>query len=425
MLAAALLACACGAPEEPHLDYRRGLNAIGDRRFDLARDYFALDLESRPEHVEGWRQAARAWSSGPLQSASRAIECWRQVLELDPGDPEAALGVARGLNVLGEWDEALELLEGAPPAEAATRLRAAILLRTDPEAALGLLEEALAEAGATSGLHGLAARACESLGDDDCTLGHAQAAILADPLDERSYYLLSRVWSRRGDAERSMEAQEIHRGLRAAAAGEGPSGPTPVERLRALRGIEPRIAVTAPAYRLHRLRLLAEAGFLDEAASELSLALADDLELDPFEAASLAERVGDRVLAVRLLEKIAFAGSPTEAREARYRLARIHRFSGQLEPAVTLLEEALADEPFEARTHCLLGDVRVAQGRPTEGAALLERSLELAPWRIDCRLALAEVLRLAGAGDELAALLAAAPEPAPALTEYARRHGLS
>ncbi|MEZ5330999.1 MAG: hypothetical protein R2991_02865 [Thermoanaerobaculia bacterium] len=81
------------------------------------------------------------------------------------------------------------------------------------------------------------------------------------------------------------------------------------------------------------------------------------------------------------------------------------------ERAIALLEDALADDPQVGRQRCLLGTLQAERGLAKAAEENLERGVRLSPWRVECRLALAELWERGGRREDVAALLADAPEP--------------
>jgi thioredoxin-like negative regulator of GroEL len=413
-----------GCERQPvDLAYQRGLNAVADGRFDLARGYFAEHLVARPDDLAARRQLGRAWMSGPLQSPSQARAVWEAVLEEYPDDAEARRGLADALYLLGDAQGALSQLEGVAVGAEVDALRAKILLQSDPSAALDFARQRLAQGG-ESGLALVAAQASELLGESDAALADARAAVLAEPLSATAHYLLSRSLLRAGDEPGARQEAELHRQLLALAMDPRGASAVPLERLRAVERLMEAFDPVPAALRRLRLETMIAAGLRADARSALAAMLADqESGASASQLADWAERLGDLEAARGLLttaqEEASDAG---ERNQIRHRLARILR---RLDPAAAedLLRRALAEDPGIAPHHCMLAEMLAERRENEAAAASFARALELAPWRDDCRLGWASLYQARGERREVERILAAAPEPSPLLRRFRQEHG--
>jgi predicted Zn-dependent protease len=441
-LAALLAACAPGA--DPDLDFHRGLNALDDGRYDWARVCFARDLERHPERAASWRLAATAWTAGANGSLSRALASYRGYLRRVPGDRQVRLRAARLLLQLGDRQEAAAQAAQLGDGPEVQLLRAELALDDDPARARQALAAGLAEAPDDARLHVLAARLEERSGAPQQALAEAERAVELAPLDFRSYYLLGRLWRALGDESRAAEALAVQQLAARFAVDGSQRPPSTLEALRLLDELAPKVASTAPSFRLARLRLLAAAGRRQEAAAEADAlaALGPPAGADGLELARLAEQAGADALARRLYSALAAATpagdaptgeTPTDqtradddavARGAVFGLARLAWKEADRAGCRRLLAAGLARWPYAARFHQLLASLELAEDRREEAAAELGRTLELAPWRDAARTDLADLYLAQDRRRAAVELLAAAPEESPALTRYRRRHGL-
>ncbi len=431
-LAAAALV-SCGPRDDADLAFHRGVNALVENRSELARAHFAADLERHPERAETWRLAGHAWMSGRLRSPTRGIEHWRRYLELEPGDNEAALGITQALFLFGEWQEAEAWCQRLDASPRSQLVRARVFLEADTEQAEQAIRGALAAAAADPRFHATAAQVYQQLGDPERALIHARRAVELDPLDLKSTYLLARLTQRRGDAEEAAGLLATHQLLvQLTGAGSVPE-PAPAEALRLLRQLEPRVGGEAVSLRREKLRRLVENGQHGEARAVLTgLAGSADLPAAAhLELVGLAEKLGDLAAARELLENVLSDEAAEEEwvaggrrREALYGLAVLAYKDGDRPRARQLVADARERFPHAARFHHLLGRLELADGRNEEAVRRFERALELGPWKSDCRIDLANLWLSEGRTDDVAALLAAAPEADPAIEAYRRRHGL-
>ena len=303
------------------------------------------------------------------------------------------------------------MLEGVAGAEA-IRLRGEALVGLFPERARAYLESVTSEAPADHQLASLLARACEQVSDAECVRSSAERAVRLNPLDLPSRYLLQRYWSRVGDPAEAARHAEIHR-LALVLAVRDSASSTPIELVRAYKQLEQRLDLRDERSRVVAIELYLAAGMRREAEQLLSelLAEAPPPSISPLRLSGYAERSGRIELALELLPRAEEVGMDNSTR--RDVIHREARLRGLREPdlAIELLESSLRRDPHVARHRCLLGDLYLQSDAPEGAATELRRGVDLAPWRSDCRLLLAEVLHSGGRRDEVEELLAGAPRP--------------
>jgi len=420
LLATSLLAPACRPGARPgELEYHRGRNALAEGRYDLARVHFAAAFEADPERADALRLAGVAWLSGTTQSLAPAVESFRRYLELEPDHPEIRQRLARCLFQLGETAEALSWLDGIEGSAPAELLRAEILLATDPEATVAIAAKVPPDDPERYRALALLSEAHSRLGNDGEALDAALESVRRNPLQQATWYRLSRLHLRRGEVDEARRAVAISQTL-AELDEPGRSG---VERLRLLRELEAELDPANPFFAELRARLLLAAGSpeaAEEAMAELSAVAEPSAELRLDHAAFLLGR-GETAAAEALLRDV--LSEDPDHRRARDTLARMLLARGDRVAARELVTASLEAEPHLARHHHLLGRIELAEGRREEARDRFERALELAPWQAEWRLELAELLLDDGERGRVEALLAAAPEPHPALDDFRRRRG--
>jgi len=86
------------------------LTGLGDARKAVGPARLVTEIE--PQNAEAWEALGDAYLHEQLQEHHKAQAAFRKVLELRPGDREAALKLARALSFAKEVEQAIEVLEG-------------------------------------------------------------------------------------------------------------------------------------------------------------------------------------------------------------------------------------------------------------------------------------------------------------------------
>ncbi len=163
--------------------------------------------------------------------------------------------------------------------------------------------------------------------------------------------------------------------------------------------------------------ILREANRYDEARAELTLALQldDKLPLAWAEMGQLSidqKKWTDAVACYTKAAKLA----PDNFND-HLNLAIAYRMSGQNEPAIAELKQAIAINPIESKPPFMLGQLLLESNRPVDAIAPLARSVSLEPTFADAQLALGTALMRSGHGDRAVGPLMAAMQLAPASPE--------
>ncbi len=418
----ALLLLSCGSPagELPDLDLHRGRNALAMARHDWARVYFAADLEPNPDRPESWRGLGLSWIAGAEGSLSKAIDSFERYLELEPGDHDVRLRLARAWFRMGDTERALAALDGLPESAAVHLLAARIHLDRDPEIAASEVAEAIAAAPDELGPHFLAARIYFRLGNHPRAASSATRALEVDPLHAEAHYLLASALRRQGEAERSRRALETYERLQRLRS----PGLAPREELALLRGFQQDPAARSLGFRLRLARLLLETGQLEQATPLLRELAADpgSQAQDLFELAQRVHARG-RVLLARDLYSEVLHQRPGHL-GALAQQAQLAYASGELAEARRLLEIGFSQDRYYAPFHYLRGMIALSERRDDDAGRALRAAVDLAPWLARYRIALADVLLARGDRAAFDRLLAEAPSD-PDVDAYRRRHARS
>ncbi len=416
-----LVGCAEAPPEIPDLALERGRNALDMGRFDWARRYFQQDLDSNPGRPESLRGLGLGWVSGFEGSLTKGIEAFSAYLEQLPDDEEVRLSLARSWLRLSQPERVLEVLTDAGDSAAARELRAQALQDSDPQAAEAQATAALDLEPDSFSLLLLAARLADDRGDRELALERARAAARADPTRPDVFYLLARIRRGLGDEDGARRDLDIYQQLRRLPARNRPSKLSPYEELQALRALASRLDASAPPLRRRLARLMLITG--DPDAKDAIGELEEDPRVDAvatLELAAEAHSRGRGALARGLYQRT--LELDPRVKSARSQLARLEHETGNRELARQLLAEGLETDPYYAPYHFVSGLIALSEESEPGVPKGFETALELMPWHVPYRLALADVYLAAGRRDDLERVLEEAPAEDPAIAQYRRRH---
>ncbi len=416
-----LAGCAGAPPAIPDLALERGRNALDMGRYDWARRYFQQDLESNPGRPESLRGLGLGWVSGFEGSLTRGIEAFSSYLEQLPDDTEVRLSLARSWLRLSQPERVLEVLADAGDSAAACELRAQALQDADPQEAERQAALALELEPETYSVLLLAARLADDRDDTELALERAQAAARIDPTRPDIFYLLARIRRSLGDEDGARRDLDTYQQLRRLPARNRPSKLSPYEELQALRDLAPRLEATARPLRQRLARLMLITGDPDTKAAISELKndrRADGLTL--LELAGEAHSRG-RVALARDLYQRTLELDP-RIKSARSQLARLEHETGDRDLARQLLAEGLETDPYYAPYHFVSGLIALSEESEPGVPEGFETALELMPWHVPYRLAMADVYLAAGQREDLRRVLEEAPAEDPAIAQYRRRH---
>lgn len=341
----------------------------GDREIVLLRWIAQSSPQSRrPALVELGRIFL---SQGEFAKAAREFE---RVLGDDSRDSEAALGLARAFQGLGDYEQGIALLEkllGSPSLAPGVRrpsrriLADLYLLAERDVEAIELLRRAVDEAPDAAlymqlgGAYWDAGRTEESL----ATLDEALARFPEDAelRDERAS--LRSIWADTLAAEgRWGEAAGIFEEI-----GEDAAVSADI-RAQALLGSARIVSVLGPESIVdlpRAVRLLEQATELDPA----------NVEVLRYLGLTQMEQARYQLAAKTLQRAIEIAPSASLYRD----LAQVHRYAGDLERARAVLEQSRELGPLEFESYIELGLIHQTAGAHREALAAFDRALEIEP----------------------------------------------
>jgi tetratricopeptide (TPR) repeat protein len=418
-----VLASACSGPADaPDLDRARGINAVAQGRYDLARQYFMADVDAHPGRVESIRDAAVAWTQGYQRSRAEARRLFAAYLERRPDDVDARQRLIAELLAVSDLEAARTAAEDLDDSPRSCVLRARVLETLEPEAAELWVRRALEASGSRAAAWAVGARLAEARGDLELARERAELAVRSDVFDYSSAYLLTRVASGLGDERTAEWALEVHRlGSTLLADGTRPQ-PDPADEVRLLEELGALTETPSQGFRLRKVQALLRVGRVLE-AEPIARELAADPELsltDLLGMATAADGAGARTLSRSLFEE-AFARDP-EAPGAVASLALLAWQAGETERARDLIDGGLRSRPHFARYHYLRGLVVRTAGDPNTAVEAFRDAVRLAPWEWRWRADLALTLQATGRTAEARAEVAAAPERPPGWTAWLEEH---
>lgn len=414
-----LLACRPPTAAPTDLELKRARNAEAEGRFDWARLHYRADREQHPERLESLRGEGLAWLSGYQQSWSEGTGLLAQALARE-NDALLRRRLVATLVQLGDIEAATKAAQGLEMDAEGLVLLARLERGRDLEVARKRVDEALALDSKVQGGAALAAELADEAGAVDQAELQATRALALDPLDAGSLYLRARQLRAKGDAEaarRLLARLEKVRQIRH----DGTAPPLPpTEALPIFAALAAELDHLPKSFRLTWIEALLVAGEAEKALAQID-ALLTQADLDARELAKLATQLhgAGRVARARQLFEAVLKQAPDEAGAAAS-LAQIDLEQGRLSEARRRLETELAKRPDFARLHLLLGRLYRAEDRAEEARQSFEKALELAPFMASWRVELADLLLILGQEDEVAKLLAAAPESTPELDRLRR-----
>ena len=316
-----------------------------------------------------FRAAVAAQQRGELE---RAVEIYRQALDIDPRLAEAHANLGVVLARLGRYEQAVRAYEQAlsvdPQLNAA---RVNLGLAHYRAGALAAAAEAFAAAYAAEPallqVRQLLGLVLAEIGKDEEALPHLEASLKAAPQEPAVLFALGRVYARRGDARAEALAEQL-RGV--------PEGRALWHQLRGL--------------------LLQQENRHDQAlaAFEAAAALNDALpQLDVNMGVSRLAR-GDHAGARQAFEN-ALKRSGRDGAAHAY-LAWLDEQDERLVDAQQHAERAVAIETDLAEAQGLLGRILLKQGQTAGAVDHLERAVAAAPQNASWRFLLAQAYQRSG-----------------------------
>jgi protein O-GlcNAc transferase len=317
----------------------------------------------------------------------RAMSEWQLAIAMDPADPRPYFALAARWEEVGQFDQAVDVLEHLALSRPATphlecRMAQLLFLADRPERAFERATRAAAAEPRCAIAHAIHGMTLEDIGDREAALAELEAAHTLDPRDERITLTLAQVLGRAGRKEEaarwvdetlaanpnSPEAHFMRGWLEARAPGRGAAAETALRRALSLAPDHPRALAELGDLLARRGRFREARGLLERARAQRpdDPAIARDLAL-------VYRRPGEAARAVAL-EREAAAREQFETRwraarrrqrahprdaAANLELARLERQRGDAPEALERVRAVLRDDPNNANAlqlmHELLG----------------------------------------------------------------------
>lgn len=202
-----LTACTRSEGENPAVFRAMAESAAVLGRPDWQRKYLLSALAVDPQRADDWVRVGDASMAGFEGSVNQAIEAYRKCLALDPDHRDARLKLAKALNLQGDSDRSLMVLNAAEPAADVLAMKAESLYKIDPEGAWPLVVKAIETSPESEKPYLLAAKIAQANGDWRAMAEMALAARRLFPFDPPSAYLSVVAYSRLGDKEAQKQAE--------------------------------------------------------------------------------------------------------------------------------------------------------------------------------------------------------------------------
>ncbi|MBZ0112532.1 MAG: hypothetical protein K8J08_08735 [Thermoanaerobaculia bacterium] len=422
------------SPSEVSPELSRGLNALDEQRFELARWHLERYLEINPTSDTARLEAARAWSSGPFQSTTHADDHRRNYLSRHPEAVTVRLDRATSFLGLGRNDEAFREVKGLPSSPEVLIIQALALEKSDAKAALARVELLLDESPDNASGLALGAR-LNQVSDPERALHQAERAIARNPFDQVSTYIVARLRRAAGDTEGAQTAFAVHQELSDLEGTGSKPEPAPAEALEILERLATTIPTNSINYQLRLAELLVINGQPARARAILSSLPLHELSASrQLLVGRLAGTIGEVSLSKAALEAVLERSLPATLSErldlerlqraAYAQSARIALSDLDSPAAMRVLDQGLEMAPFSSPLLALRAELKLQSGHAEEAEDTFRRLMEVAPWRDVDRLKLADLLIGSGRFNEVGALLDQAPEASSALDQYRLEHSL-
>jgi len=407
MLIPGLLVAGCGSPEEKaKAYYKSGLELIAKNDDVAARLELLKAIKYKNDMVEVWRALAGV---DERTKANTLFQDLRRVVELDPGDLQARLGLARIMIGGGAADAALKLLSVAsdddkPNAELHL-LRSSILLQSkDVAEAVREAQRALEiDPGSVDAISLVAAKKMSD-GDTDGALTLLDTAP-SDPKSELRIALQRiQIYAGRGDLPK---AEQALRGLVGKFPNEGALRQQLVQLLIAekrLDAAEAELRAAADSVGadgkagLELVRFVGTVKGVDAARAELQARIQRGGDVFDYQLALAELDFGsDAAKGAVQLQSIAQAANSAERKLlARGKLAELLVAKADFAAANPIIAEMLAADRRNATALRLRAAIRIEQGQFDDAIADLREALNDQPKSTDLLLLLAAAYERSG-----------------------------
>ncbi len=410
--------------------FNRGQNALVQGRHDLAREYFARDLEQNPDRVESLRKLGFSWLDGGNGVLSTAITYLDQYIQLNPDDGPAQVKRARALIRAGDWKR-LEQLDLASSADISLRLLAAeaLIARADIEPSR-ILDDLLLDILETDPqhirAHEQAAILYQQIGDMQMALQYAERAAALGSMNPKTYYQISQSANRLKDADKARMAIAQFQALESITKRRSVTGYQPDQLNKTLAVLEqnPYGLASNAEFIATRIQLLFDSGDRNTAIQHYQEYVSNTSFTSPQHLSMAAAALRAGALDTALNSYREAASDPDTVETAELGKAHVALLQAKYADLDAISKAAIERHCWIARHHYYLSQAAMRRGDDERSRTALNDALHLSPWQTEWRILMANLLLSDGDIEEAKRLLDEAPVIDPALSRFRREQGL-
>lgn len=420
-----LVACERSCPESD-LAFHRGQNAFIQGRYELAREYFSEDLLHNPGRPESLKKLGIAWLQGINGVLTSGIDNFDQYLTINPNDSAIRINRAKTLLNVADWPR-LQNLDAMLGDSLEERLvKAEVLAAQSKPDALTLTLDILTDAPNNTTAHEVAASLYQQQGEWEKALQHAQQSIAFGSTVVRPYYIATQAATRLQKPEIAQRAAIQYEAIDMLRRVDRHPNISTEQLRNALNTFHASTPVSqySPELLVYKINLLFKIGDRQEAVAMFyanpwqqifneSQLLSMSTGAVNAQAHAMARQIYEYVSRTHPNNETVYLG-----------LARMALQEGEYTDLEQYANAALADECWIAGHHYYLAQVDIHAQADQLATEHLAQAVQLAPWRVDWRLLLANMHLSLGQTVQANQTLADAPTTSPAIDQFRRQQGL-
>lgn len=408
------------------LAFHRGQNAFIQGRYDLAREYFAEDLLHNPGRPESLKKLGIAWLQGINGVLTNGIDNFDQYLATNPDDSAIKINRARTLLKVADWPR-LQNLDAMLGDSLEERLvKADILAAQNKPDALAITLDIVAEDTDNARAHEVAASIYQQQGDWEKALQHAQQSITLGSTVVRPYYIATQAATRLKKPELAQYTAAQYEAIDLLRRDDRHPNIPAGQLRKALNTFHADTPVLQQSAELlvYKINLLFKIGDW-QAAVALFYSSPWEQTFSESQLLSMATGAVNAQAHAMARQIYAFVSRTQPDNETVHLgLARMALQEGEYNDLEQYANAALADQCWIAGHHYYLAQVDIHAQADQLAAEHLTQAVQLAPWRVDWRLLLANLHLSLGQTAKANQTLTDAPTDSPAIDQFRRQQGL-